>query len=40
VELVEGEGRVIEIARMIGGGGAKESAALHAREILKRAEVQ
>jgi DNA repair protein RecN (Recombination protein N) len=39
VELVDGEDRVLEIARMIGGGDAKESARLHAREILKRAEV-
>jgi DNA repair protein RecN (Recombination protein N) len=39
VELVDGEDRVLEIARMIGGGGARESARHHAREILKRAEV-
>jgi len=39
VELVDGEERVLELARMIGGGDAKESALLHAREILKRAEV-
>lgn len=39
VELVDGEDRVLEIARMIGGGDARESARHHAREILKRAEV-
>jgi DNA repair protein RecN (Recombination protein N) len=40
VELVDGEERVGELARMIGGSGAKESARLHAQEILKRAEVE
>ncbi|MGD8627952.1 MAG: DNA repair protein RecN [bacterium] len=39
VELVEGEERVLELARMIGGGSAEESARLHAREILKGAEI-
>ncbi len=40
VDPVEGAGRVTELARMIGGVGAKESARLHARKILKRAEVE
>lgn len=40
VEVVEGEGRVLELARMIGSGGAKKSAFHHAQEILKRAEAE
>jgi DNA repair protein RecN (Recombination protein N) len=40
VRPVEGEARVEELARMLGGRKAPEAARLHAEEILKRAEAK
>ena len=37
VELVEGEGLVAEIVRMLGGDGGEDAAVRHARELLKAA---
>ena len=37
VEAVEGDARVEELVRMLGGGGATSTARQHARELLRRA---